>query len=142
MQTFVFKVLHRQVDSGSLPKCVNTTLPRNFIDTSKPYGAGTLAPHGDVVRLVDGGEDHGLVELSLVLEAAGVRALGGPGHAPLPARLRGLQQLRLQEAEVVVERVVLVEVGVPRVELLTINRRSCTITEKAPTRAFSWLKVS
>ena len=114
-----------------------TTPPRNFVDTSKPYGAGTLAPHGDVVRLVDGGEDHGLVELSLVLEAAGVRALGGPGHAPLPARLRGLQQLCLQEAEVVVERVVLVEVGVPRVELLTINWRSFTITEMAPTRAFS-----
>ena len=113
-----------------------TTPPRNFVDTSKPYCTGTLAPHGDVVRLVDGGEDHGLVELSLVLEAAGVRALGGPGHAPLPARLRGLQQLRLQEAEVVVERVVLVEVGVPRVELLTINRRSCTIAQKAPTRVF------
>ena len=28
------------------------------------------------------------------------------------------------------------------VELLTINRQSCTITEKAPTRAFSWLKVA
>ena len=108
-----------------------TTPPQNFVDTSKPYGAGTLAPHGDVVRLVDGGEDHGLVELSLVLEAAGVRALGGPGHAPLPARLGRLQQLRLQEAEVVVERVVLVEVGVPRVELLTINRRSCTNREKS-----------
>ena len=28
------------------------------------------------------------------------------------------------------------------VELLTINRQSCTIiTEKAPTRAFSWLKA-
>ena len=26
--------------------------------------------------------------------------------------------------------------------LLTINRRSCTITEKAPTRAFSWLKMA
>ena len=26
--------------------------------------------------------------------------------------------------------------------LQTINRRSCTITEKAPTRAFSWLKVT
>ena len=26
--------------------------------------------------------------------------------------------------------------------LLTINRRSCTITEKAPTRAFSWLKAA
>ena len=24
----------------------------------------------------------------------------------------------------------------------TINRRSCTITEKAPTRAFSWLKAA
>ena len=116
---------------------MNTTLPQNFVDTSKPYGAGTLAPHGDVVRLVDGGEDHGLVELSLVLEAAGVGALGGSGHAPVPARLGRLQQLRLQEAEVVVERVVLVEVGVPRVELLTINRRSCAITEKAPTTAFS-----
>ena len=29
-----------------------------------------------------------------------------------------------------------------QVELLAINRRSCTITEKAPTRAFSWLKVA
>ena len=27
-------------------------------------------------------------------------------------------------------------------ELLTINRQSCTITEKAPTRAFSWLKAA
>ena len=27
-------------------------------------------------------------------------------------------------------------------ELLTNNRRSCTITEKAPTRAFSWLKAA
>ena len=27
------------------------------------------------------------------------------------------------------------------VVLWTINRRSCTITEKAPTRAFSWLKA-
>ena len=27
-----------------------------------------------------------------------------------------------------------------RLELQTINRRSCTIMEKAPTRAFSWLK--
>ena len=26
-------------------------------------------------------------------------------------------------------------------ELLTINRQSCTITEKTPTMAFSWLKV-
>ena len=26
--------------------------------------------------------------------------------------------------------------------LLTINRRSCTITEKAPTRAFTWLKAA
>ena len=26
--------------------------------------------------------------------------------------------------------------------LLTINRRSCTITEKAPTRAYSWLKTA
>ena len=26
--------------------------------------------------------------------------------------------------------------------LHTINRRSCTITEKAPTRAFSWLKAA
>ena len=26
-------------------------------------------------------------------------------------------------------------------ELQSINRRSCTITEEAPTRAFSWLKV-
>ena len=111
---------------------VNTTLPRNFVDTSKPYGAGSLAPHGDVVRLVDGGEDHGLVELSLVLEAAGVGALGGPGHAPVPARLGRLQQLRLQEAEVVVERVVLVEVGVPRVELSTINRRSCVQSRRRP----------
>ena len=25
--------------------------------------------------------------------------------------------------------------------LLTINRQSCTITEEAPTRAFSWLKA-
>ena len=120
-----------------------TTPPRNFVDTSKPYGAGTLAPHGDVVRLVDGGEDHGLVELSLVLEAAGVRALGGPGHAPLPARLRGLQQLRLQEAEVVVERVVLVEVGVPRVELLTINQQCCTSTRRLllrPSLSWKWLR--
>ena len=30
----------------------------------------------------------------------------------------------------------------PQLELLAINRRSCTITEKAPTRAFSWLKVA
>ena len=30
---------------------------------------------------------------------------------------------------------------VPGVELLTINRQSCTITEKAPTSAFSWLKA-
>ena len=29
-----------------------------------------------------------------------------------------------------------------RVDLLTVNRQSCTITEKAPTRAFSWLKVA
>ena len=29
-----------------------------------------------------------------------------------------------------------------RIVLLTINRRSCTITEKAPTRAFSWLKAA
>ena len=28
------------------------------------------------------------------------------------------------------------------VELLTINRQSCTITEKAPTWAFSWLKAT
>ena len=28
------------------------------------------------------------------------------------------------------------------VELLTINRQSCIITEKAPTRVFSWLKVA
>ena len=28
------------------------------------------------------------------------------------------------------------------VELQTINRRSCTITEKAPTRAFTWLKAA
>ena len=28
------------------------------------------------------------------------------------------------------------------IELLTINRLSCTITEKAPTRAFSWLKAA
>ena len=27
-------------------------------------------------------------------------------------------------------------------ELETINRRSCTITEKAPTRALSWLKAA
>ena len=26
--------------------------------------------------------------------------------------------------------------------LLTINRQSCTITDKAPTRAFSWLKAA
>ena len=26
--------------------------------------------------------------------------------------------------------------------LKTINRRKCTITEKAPTRAFSWLKAA
>ena len=28
----------------------------------------------------------------------------------------------------------------PSLELLTINQWSCTITEEAPTRAFSWLK--
>ena len=32
-------------------------------------------------------------------------------------------------------------VGVSRVVLQTINRRSCTIAEKAPTKAFSWLKA-
>ena len=31
--------------------------------------------------------------------------------------------------------------AVSRLVLLTINQRSCTITEKAPTRAFSWLKA-
>ena len=30
----------------------------------------------------------------------------------------------------------------PQLELLAIYRRSCTITEKAPTRAFSWLKAA
>ena len=29
-----------------------------------------------------------------------------------------------------------------RLVLQTINRRGCTITKKAPTRAFSWLKVA
>ena len=38
-------------------------------------------------------------------------------------------------AEVIVSGVVEI------LELLTINRKCCTITEKAPTRAFSWLKV-
>ena len=32
-------------------------------------------------------------------------------------------------------------VGQSLLVLQTINRRSCTITEKAPTRAFSWLKA-
>ena len=31
---------------------------------------------------------------------------------------------------------------VSQLELLTINRHSCTITEKAPTSAFSWLKAA
>ena len=30
----------------------------------------------------------------------------------------------------------------PQLELLAINRRSCTFTEKAPTGAFSWLKAA
>ena len=30
----------------------------------------------------------------------------------------------------------------PLLVLQTINRRSCTITEKAPTRGFSWLKAA
>ena len=30
----------------------------------------------------------------------------------------------------------------PLSELQTINRQTCTITEKVPTRAFSWLKAA
>ena len=37
---------------------------------------------------------------------------------------------------------ILAQLGAPGLELLTINRRSCTITEKALTRAFSWLKAA
>ena len=36
----------------------------------------------------------------------------------------------------------MLDMEVPQVELLMMNRPSCTITEKAPTIAFSWLKAA